>query len=325
MVGRIAQYLFTILAVLSLNFFLPRMMPGDPLAALMGDPSVTMPGIMTEEMRSRLMRYYHLDVPLGQQYLNYLGNTLRGRLGWSIYYNAPVAQLLWRHAKWTLLLMGLSTLIYVVVGTFLGAVSARRRGSPLDLGLMSGIFAVGSWPPFFMALLLIILFSVRLGLFPIGGAGGNQGPYATLLARLADVGRHLVLPCLALVLSHLPSIYLLVRSSVVGVLSEDYVRTATAKGLSRRRVLWRHALPNALLPLVTFVAMRLGFMIMGTVTVEVVFSYPGMGSLLYEAFSARDYPLLQGAFLVIMGLLLCCNLLAELLYTRLDPRLRRST
>ncbi len=325
MANRIFQYLLTILAVLTLNFFLPRMMPGDPLSALMGDPMAETSGIMTEEARAHLLHYYNLDASLGRQYLNYLWSTLRGEFGWSIYFNAPVASLLKAHIGWTLLLMGVATLLYVLLGTFLGAVSAQRRGTPLDLGLMGSVFALGSWPPFFLALLLIIFFSVRWGLFPIGGAGGNRELYATGWAYALAILHHMVLPCLALVLTQLPSVYLLVRNSMVGVLSEDYVRTATAKGLRRSIVLWRHALPNALLPLVTFVAMRFGFLIMGTVTVEVVFSYPGMGSLLYEAFSVRDYPLLQGAFLLIMILVLCSNLAAELLYARLDPRVGQLT
>ncbi len=320
---RIVQYLITVAIVLTLNFFLPRMMPGDPLAALEGDPAADVPVLLTEEARSKLLTYYGLDKPPLIQYRDYLLNVARGDMGWSIYYNVPVATLLWGRLKWTLLLMGLATVIYTSLGILLGTLSAWYRGTRLDLGLLGGVFALGSWPPFFLGMLLIIAFSVKLDLFPIGGVGNATGEYPGALARGADVAHHLVLPCVALVLSHLPSIYLMMRNSLLGVLGQDYIRTAQAKGLRERFILTRHALPNGLLPVVTMIAMRFGFLITGTITVEVVFSYPGMGSLLQEAFRARDYPVLQGAFLLIMITVLLFNLLAELLYARLDPRTRR--
>lgn len=319
---RIVQYLVTVVMVLSLNFFLPRMMPGDPLAALEGDPG-DMPMLLTEEARAKLRAYYGLDDPLPIQYRDYLLNVARGDMGWSIYYNVPVTALLWGRLKWTLLLMGLATAIYTSLGILLGTLSAWYRGTGVDLGLLGGVFALGSWPPFFLGMLLIVAFGVKLDLFPIGGVGNATGEYPGALARAADVAHHLVLPCLALVLGHLPSIYFMMRNSLLSVLGQDYIRTAQAKGLRERFILCRHTLPNGLLPVVTMIAMRFGFLITGTITVEVVFSYPGMGTLLQEAFFARDYPVLQGAFLLIMITVLLFNLVAELLYVRLDPRTQR--
>jgi peptide/nickel transport system permease protein len=173
-------------------------------------------------------------------------------------------------------------------------------------------------------MVLIIVFSVKLPWFPIGGARDPMAAQAGLLARVGDVAHHAILPWVALVLTNLPSVYFLMRNAMLGVLGSAYTRTARAKGAGERRVMLRHALPNALLPVFTMVAMRLGFMIMGAMFVEVVFAYPGMGTLIYQASTARDYPLMQGAFLFIMLFVLGFNLLAEVLYAYLDPRLRRA-
>jgi peptide/nickel transport system permease protein len=320
---KIVQYLITIVVLLSLNFFLPRMMPGDPLSYLLGDPGADAPMLLTEEMRANLLEHYGLDKPLVAQYWDYLSGLARGDLGWSIYYNAPVRSVILGRLKWTLLLGGVAAAIYVALGVVLGAVSAWKRGSKVDVGLLVSIFSLGSWPPFFLGMLLIIFFSFKWGMFPIGGAQSAQAVRIGGWEQVRDVLRHGFLPCLALVLSYLPGIYLITRTAMVGVLGEDYVRTARAKGILESRVLLRHALPNALLPIVTTVAMRFGFMIMGTMFVEVVFAYPGMGTLIYEAGAARDYPLLQGAFLFTMVFVLALNLLADLLYGWLDPRVRR--
>ena len=319
-----AQYLITILVLLSLNFFLPRMMPGDPLSYLLGDPSADAPMLLTEEMRANLLAYYGLDKPLAAQYWDYLSGLVRGDLGWSIYYNAPVGSVILGRLKWTLFLGGTAAVIYIALGIALGAVSAWRRGSKTDIGLLVSIFSLGSWPPFFLGMLLIIFFSVELGLFPIGGAQSAETARLGGLEQAGDVLHHWSLPCLTLVLTHLPGIYLLTRNSMLSVLGEDYVRTARSKGIVESLVLLRHALPNALLPIVTTVAMRFGFMIMGTMFVEVVFAYPGMGALIYEASAARDYPLLQGVFLVAMAFVLVLNLMADVLYGWLDPRVRRA-
>lgn len=321
---RVAQYLLTAFIVLSLNFFLPRMMPGDPLSYLVGDPSADMPMLLTEEMREKLLAYYDLDKPLNEQYTDYLSNLAHGNLGWSIYYNAPVSSVLLGRLKWTLLLVGTATIVYVALGILLGALSAWRRGTKTDIGLLISVFSFGSCPPLFLAMLLIILFSVKLGVFPIGGARSPTGSHANGLERTIEVMYHLILPSLALVLTHLSGVYFLMRNSMLSVMGKDYIQTARAKGLRERDILLRHALPNALLPIVTMIAMRLGFLIMGTMFVEVVFAYPGMGSLIYQACMTRDYPLLQGAFLLIMVFVMFFNLAADLLYARLDPRVRRA-
>lgn len=319
---RVLQYVLTLLALLTLNFFLPRLMPGDPLAYLEGDPTADAPLLMTEEMRAELRAYYGLDRPLVAQFGAYLTGLARGDLGWSIYFNAPVTQLLWAHLRWTLLLGGTAAIIYTVLGIGLGALAAWRHGTRLDVGLLLALFGVGSWPPFFLGMLLIIVFSYRLGLFPIGGARSVLGAGLTGWAQIGDLLRHGALPALTLVLTYLPGVALLTRNALVEVLTEDYVRTARSKGLREFVIFLRHVLPNGLLSIVTLVAMRFGFMLMGTLFVEVTFAYPGMGSLIARASAARDYPLLQGAFLITTVILLASNLCAEALYARLDPRVR---
>lgn len=321
---RVAQYLLTVFVLLSLNFFLPRMMPGDPLSYLTGDPTADIPVAISEEMREKLLAYYGLDKPLARQYVDYLINLAHGNLGWSIYYEAPVSSVLLGRLKWTLLLMGTATVIYITLGIILGAISAWKRGTKTDIGLLVSVFSFGSWPAFFLAMLLLIFFGVKLRLFPIGGAQSPTDLHAAGWKRAADILHHLFLPCLTLVLTHLAGVYLLVRNSMLSVLGEDYIQTARAKGLRERDVLLRHALPNALLPVVTMIAMHMGFLIMGTMFVEVVFAYPGMGTMIYQASITRDYPLLQGAFLFIMLSVMFFNLAADLLYARMDPRVRRA-
>jgi peptide/nickel transport system permease protein len=322
--SKIAQYLVTILVLLTLNFFLPRMMPGDPLSYLLGDPGVDAPMLLTEEMRANLLDYYGLNKPLVAQYGDYLSDLARGDLGWSIYFNAPVGSVILGRLKWTLLLGGTAALIYVALGVVLGALSAWRRGSRGDIGLLLTVFSLGSWPPFFLGMVLIVLFSYHWGLFPIGGAQSAEAARLGGFVQARDVVYHGVLPALTLVMTYVPGIYLITRNSMLSVLGEDYVRTAHGKGIRGALVLLRHALPNALLPIVTTVALRVGFMVMGTMFVEVVFAYPGLGTLIYEAGAARDYPLLQGAFLVTTVSVLALNLAADLIYGWLDPRVGRT-
>jgi peptide/nickel transport system permease protein len=316
------QYLVAFSVVLALNFFLPRFMPGDPLAYITADPSADMPVVVSEEARQELENYYGLDRPLVEQFGDYLHNLVRGDLGWSIYFNAPVSDVLLGHLKWTLLLVGTSAAIYVALGVALGVVSGWRRNSRTDTTLLVSILSLGSWPPFFLGMLLIILFSAKLGILPMSGAETPWANHSGVLARPLDIGRHLVLPATALVLTHLAGVYLLTRNSVLGVLGENYILAARAKGISERDVMFRHVLRNALLPIITMVALTLGFLVMGAIFVETVFAYPGMARLLYDATVIRDYPLIQGSLLLITVLVIAANFGADMLYSRLDPRVR---
>ena len=317
---KVGQYVATILIVLSLNFFLPRMMPGNPLAQLDDPEALPMP--LSAEQREAVMAYYGLHEPLARQYVCYLEALARGDLGWSISYKAPVVQVLAARLRWTLLLVGVATVLYVGLGLVLGAVSAWRRGSALDSGLLAVMLGLGSFPPYVLAMLLIVLLAARLHLLPLGGARSAQLLAAPWPVQALDIAQHMVLPVTALVLTGVADIYYLTRNSLVQVLGDAYITVARAKGLRERYILFRHALPNALLPVVSLIGMRLGHGVMGAMMVEVAFAYPGMGAMIVEASVSRDYPLLQGAFLVTMVAVMGANMVADVLYRVLDPRMR---
>lgn len=318
--ARAAQVALTMWLVLTLNFLLPRLMPGDPLAEL--DNPQGLPTPLSPEARERIRGYYGLERPLGEQYRAYLTGLARGDLGWSLSYNAPVARVLAGRLRWTLALVGVATALYLALGVVLGAASAWRRGALLDRALLVGSAVSGSVPAFFLALLLILLLGVRLRWLPLGGAQSVALLGAPWPRRAADIARHMVLPVLALVLTNVGDVAYVARNALAQVLGEGFITVARAKGLPERALLWRHALPNALLPVVSLAALRLGAVVMGAMLVEVAFAYPGMGQAIYQASMARDYPLLQGAFLVTMLTTMGANLLADALYGALDPRLR---
>ena len=323
-ITKITGYIAIILIVLSFNFFLPRLMPGDPLSFLTGDPSMDMPIVLDEEARAKLLAYYGLDKPLLQQFADYMHNILHGDLGWSIYFNAPVSEILIGRLKWTLLLLGTATALYMTLGILLGAISAWNRGKKRDVGLLVSLLSIGSFPPFFLGMLLIILFGVNLQLFPIFGAQTPFMRYSSPIDEASDILYHLILPVTTLVICYIGDVYLLMRNSMLNVIGEDYIVTARAKGLSEWYILRKHAMKNALLPITTMIALRVGFMISGMIFVETVFAYPGVGRLLFDAVTYRDYPLLQGAFLVITLVIIAANFVADMIYVRLDPRLQHN-
>jgi len=320
-INKLVYYFAILLIILSINFFLPRVMPGDPLSYL-SDPGADMPARMTEEKRELLLEYYGLDKPISEQYISYMVGIIHGDLGWSIYYGAPVLEVILGRLKWTLLLVGTSTAIHVPLGILLGATSAWARGKKKDTGLLISVLSISSFPSFFLGILLVIFFGIKLDLFPINGAQTAFATYSSPFGKIFDILHHLVLPATTLVISHIGGTYLLMRNSMLGVLGEDYIMTARAKGLSEQYILHRHALMNALLPIVTMTAMTVGFLIMGTIFVETVFAYPGIGNLLYNAVLYRDYPLLQGIFLFMTIAIVGANFIADTIYVRLDPRVK---
>ncbi|RLG33712.1 ABC transporter permease [Methanosarcinales archaeon] len=321
-ITKIISYITLIISILTFNFFLPRVMPGDPLSFLTGNPTMDMPIVLDEEMRAELLAYYGLDKPLLQQFTDYMLNLLHGNLGWSIYLNAPVSDVLIGALKWTFLLVGTATTIYIVLGIVLGAISAWNRGRKMDVGLLTFVLSVSSFPSFFLGLLFIILLGLNFSLFPVSGAQTPFTEYSTPLEAALDILRHLFLPAMTLVIAHIGGTYLLMRNSMLNVIGEDYIQTARAKGLSERYIMYKHAMKNALLPIITSIALRAGFMISGTIFVETVFAYPGVGRLLYDAVTYRDYPLLQGAFLIITLVIIAANFIADMMYAHLDPRVK---
>jgi peptide/nickel transport system permease protein len=309
------RYVIVLFIIVSLNFFIPRWMPGDPLMNLIGEEAFYGSGEALEALRVKL----GLDGPRYVQFARYLRNLFTGDWGYSYLYMRPVLQALVPHLRWTLLLVLPATLLGALIATFWGVLVAWHRKSLLDIGVSSLFLFIYSMPGFWLAMVVLFLFGFRLAWFPLGKvySGERSG-----LALVLDVGWHMVLPLAVLTVSKASYDFLVVRNAVVAVLSEDYILTARAKGLSSHVVLYRHVLKNALAPLITVTAIQLGAVLSGALLVEVVFSWPGMGSLIYAAIGARDYPLLQGAFFIIALCMLMANFVADLLYNWLDPRTR---
>lgn len=317
--ARIAlQYAAVLFVAIVLNFALPRLAPGDAVDYLL-PPELA--GDVSAQQRADLLAQYGLGEPPLIQFGDYLARLAEGNLGISIRYGQPVTEILMERIGWTALLVGGALATATLIGTLLGFFSAWRRGSRSDTGTLTGVMVVDAFPPFFLGLLAILLFSVGLGWLPIFGALPATG--ATGVDLLGEVAQRLILPLATLTLGFVGTIYLIARASLIGELQEDYVLMAEAKGLGAAQVR-RHAQRNALLPVVTVTFVGLGTLVGGAAVVETVFSYPGLGRLIYESVLSRDYPVLQGAFLLLAVGVLLANFVADLLYPLLDPRLRRS-
>lgn len=312
-----AQYVLVLFAAVVLNFALPRLAPGDVADYLL--PAETA-GTLTPQERSDYLAQFGLDEPTSVQFRNYIGGLLRGDLLMSARYGRPVRDLVLERLPWTALLVGTAIILSLVIGTVVGFRSAWRRGRTSDVATMSTVMALDSMPPFFVGLLLILVFSVNLGWFPIYGAVPNLPTGG--LTFVLEAGKRLVLPVLTLAIAHLGTIYLVARPALVSELREDYVLMAQAKGLNVRQVR-RHAQRNALLPVSTIALINIGSVVGGATVIETIFSYPGLGRLMYESVLARDYPVLQGAFFVLAVTVILANIIADLCYPLLDPRVRR--
>ena len=312
---RLAASLLLLFLVLTATFFLVQLAPGDPVAIL-ADPR------LPRAERERMASLYGLDRPVAVQYAAWLGAAGRGDWGTSFVHRRPVTDVLAEALPATLLL-GLGGLaVQYAVGVPLGIAAARRRGGLLDGSLRIGALLLYSMPTFWLALMAILLFAYAVPLFPpshmrsIGAAALGGG------ARLADLLHHLALPALVLGLTSAGETVRFVRNQMIGVLQEDYIRTARAKGLSERRVIWIHALPNALVPVVQLLGLALPGLLNGVLILEVIFSWPGMGGLVFQSILARDFPLIMAATAFSGLLVIAGTLLADLLHALLDPRVR---
>lgn len=315
--GRFFQAFPLLLGVVTIVFVLIHLAPGDPVLALVGDFPAP------EEYVRKVREEFGLDRPLIEQYVRYVGNLARGEFGYSFVQRRPVLQVIGERAAATALLTGTALVVATLLGVGLGLIAARRPSTVLD-ATVSGAAVVGfSVPVFWVGQLLILLFAVTLGWLPAQGMVSLRvGP--TGWDRVLDVASHLVLPATALALRLVAMTTRLTRASLLEVLGQEFIRTAEAKGAGPRRVLGRHALPNALLPLVTFVGYNLGFLLAGSALIETVFGWPGVGRLLYDSVFTRDYPVLLGIFLTISLSVVLANLLTDVLYAYLDPRIRHA-
>ncbi|NJN19721.1 MAG: ABC transporter permease [Oscillochloris sp.] len=325
-IRRVGIALFTIVFVTILNFFLFRVLPGDPARSLARDPRLTAEAVAALRERFGLDKPLVINLesgnPFDSQFFRYLGNLVRGDLGISYNFNRPVADLLGEYLINTLLLVGVGEILAILIGIALGIVAAWRRGTPLDVAAL--LFGLFTWalPTFFLGIILLIIGSTYLGL-PVAGSRTPGMDYAGPLEMIGDIGRHLAMPTLTLTVILLGQYLLIMRSSLLDVLGEDYILTARAKGLPDRQIMRDHALRNAMLPMVTLIALTLGFTVSGSILIESVYSWPGLGRAVFDAVSRRDYPMLQGAFLLFTVSVVLANTAADLLYAALDPRVRQ--
>ena len=312
--------MFAAWASLTLNFFLPRLMPGDPATAIFARAQ----GRMEPEAIEAMKKAYGLsDDPLPIQYLNYVRATLSGDLGTSfVYFPSPVTEVIGTGLAWTLLLGLTAVILSFLLGSFLGVLGAWKRGGALDSVMPPLLIFVGSFPYFWLATVALFYFGFQWDLFPLRHAyqAGLSPELSWEFVR--SVLTHVVLPAGTVVLVSIGGWVLGMRNTMISTLAEDYVTMAEAKGLPQRRVMFTYAARNALLPNVTAFGMALGFVLGGALVTEVVFAYPGLGYQLLNAVRGLDYPLMQGLFLMITLAVLLSNLLVDLAYVRLDPRVR---
>jgi peptide/nickel transport system permease protein len=319
---KVGAALISFAFLLVVGYLIFSVMPSNPLEALTrGRPT-------SAAQIAFLRKQLGLNEPAWERFFQFVWNTLHGNLGYSWQFQEPVSTLVLQRLWPTILLMGSSTIISIWLGMWLGIRSGWRPGSLLDR-LSSGVsLAFWSVPTFWLGLILLVLFGVGFGpipaLFPVGGmtTPGSAGGFA--LSHIVDVLRHLVLPCVTLVLVQFAQYVTIMRSSIIDELGSPYLLTARAKGLRDVDVRRKHAVPNAILPTVTIIFLQLGGLVSGAITVETVYSWPGLGFLTYQALEIPDLPLLEGTFIVFSASVIVMNLLADIVYRYLDPRVRRA-
>jgi peptide/nickel transport system permease protein len=311
-IKRTAFAVITVFVAVTINFALFRLAPGNAVSNLSRVPHAT------QELRQALRREFGLDKSKGAQYALYLKQLAHGNLGVSFTNQQPVSHNLWSALKNTLPMVLLGTLFAIVFGTLTGVVAAWRRGTPVESATVTTALAFYSMPTHWLGLMLVILFA---GVLPTGGMANEFLIDPSFWAHLRDVLSHMVLPSLTLGLVLYGEYTLIVRSAMLETLGEDYILTARAKGLKPWAIVRKHDLRNAMLPIATLVALSLGYIVAGAILIETVFSWPGIGRAVYDAVLERDYPMLQGAFLILTVSVVFFYLVADLLYFKLDPRI----
>ncbi|ESX09792.1 ABC transporter permease [Mesorhizobium sp. LSJC255A00] len=320
-IGRILfRAILTLVMVATLNFILFRVIPGDPATLLLGGARISATAEQIEAQRKN----WGLDRPLfPDQAVDYLSATFRGDLGYSFKFRGRlVADLIWERLPATCALVGLAQVVAISCGVMLGLYAGWRRGGAVDHIATGTSLALYSTPSFWLAMVLVVIFSTTLGWLP-GYGIYTPGASTGSADRFLDYVRHLALPATAVALGLIGQYVVVARAAMSDVVTEDYMVTARAKGLTGGQMLMRHAFRNAMLPVVTLVTLNLGYVVTGAITVEAVFSWPGIGGLTVEALNARDYPVLQGIFLLLGASIVVANLLSDLAYGILDPRVRQ--
>ena len=315
---RLVKGVFIVLVIAIINFILLRLAPGDPVAVMAGQS-----GAMDPEVMAELRERFGLDQPMVVQLLRYLETLARGDLGVSYRQGIPVLELVGERLPATLLLTISAAILSITLGIVAGTLAARFRGTWADAAISALALLFYATPLFWIGLMAILLFSLQLGWFPAFGMTTADARY-TGLAHVLDVAHHLVLPMSVLGLFYMAVYARLTRASVIEVSELDFVRTARAKGLSEARITRQHILRNALLPVITFAGIQAGHLIGGTVLVETVFGWPGIGRLAFDSLLQRDYSVLLGIFLITSALVVVFNLITDIVYTMVDPRIEVS-
>ena len=319
---RVVFYLAAFIAAATINFFLPRLMPGDPIQKMFAGAGSD---LSLENLNALKLTFGFIDAPIGEQYLAYLKSVFTGDLGRSIrFYPLPVTDLLGRALIWTVGLVGTATIISFTIGTLLGVMAAWRRGTRFDTIIsLTAIFS-SSVPAVVVSLITLFAFGYTLGWFPNGYAADPMLDPSWGWNYILSVLYHGTLPMLTMVIVLTGGFAVTMRNNMINLLGEDYIVMGRAKGLSDSGVMLWYAARNALLPTVSALAIALGAVLGGSLVTEVVFNYPGMGNTLYQAILARDYPVIQGALLIMTAAMLVANFVVDLSYVLLDPRLKRA-
>ncbi|MEK3797966.1 ABC transporter permease [Peribacillus sp. FSL H8-0477] len=315
---KLFQYGLVLFVALTINFALPRLAPGDPLLYFFGETTLNE---LTDIQKQQALESMGLGGSIWEQYFVYVKGIVTFDFGSSIKYAEPVMTIIGDRLPWTLLLVVPAMLLSTLIGVIFGAYSAWNRGKGRDISLLVGMLTLQAVPGFWVGLLFLAIFAVQLGWLPTYGAVSMMQD-GTVWGYVADVAKHALLPVTTITLATVGSNYLLTRSSMLESLGQDYITMAEAKGVRKKGLIFNHALRNALLPIYTHFTMTLGTLVGGAVVVESVFSYPGIGRLLYESVIARDFPMMQGVFLIITLGVIGANLFADLTYPLIDPRAR---
>ncbi|TFF95386.1 ABC transporter permease [Candidatus Thorarchaeota archaeon] len=335
-VRRVGQAILVWFLIITVNFFIFRIMPGDPRASLISEH-------MPPDVRQGIVERFGLDRPILEQFFLYIANLFRFEIGainilghdvpvpiWTpdlgisfSYFGQSVYYTIFHHRFMnTVLLMGVSLVISIAIGMVMGVLAAAKRGSKADTGSTIAFLVAYSIPVFWIGLLLLVVFGYHLQLIPIAGTITRGYDHINFLDYVRDYSWHMVGPAIVLVLSFIGGFYLIMRDSVLDVFTQDYMLAAEAKGLKRKTILYKHAMRNAMLPMVSVIAVNLPYLISGAIMTEFVFTWQGLGLLTYNAVLSNDYPVLQGIFLFLATITVVANLAADILYLYLDPRIR---
>ncbi len=315
-VNRVVQTLIIWFLIVTLNFIIFRIMPGDPRASIIEQG-------MPPELRQAIVERFGLDKTLLEQYVLYIVALFQGDMGFSFsHFTEPVWETIFgfRFTN-TFVLMGASMLVAIIIGMVMGVVAAARRGSKIDTGSTVVFLVAYSMPVFWIGLLILLYLGFNFGLIPLAGTITRGVEHANFIEYAADYLHHMIGPWIVLTLSFIGGFYLIMRDSVLDVFTQDYILAAEAKGLKERTILYGHAMRNAMLPMISVIAVNMPFLISGATMTEFVFSWSGLGLLTYDSVLAADYPVLQGVFLFLATITVISNFIADMLYLRLDPRI----